>query len=106
MHNILGWLSWLVTVRPWLTLLVLLFFTVLMAMGSGLRDAPLDTEGTLPRDSDVAMAMAEIDDLFGDSGEVRVVTLLFRGEALTPGALTIGRHLACFGVSCPALVPE
>ena len=88
MHNILGWLSWLVTVRPWLTLLVLLFFTVLMAMGSGLRDAPLDTEGTLPRDSDVAMAMAEIDDLFGDSGEVRVVTLLFRGEALTPGALT------------------
>ncbi|MCY4449324.1 MAG: MMPL family transporter [Chloroflexi bacterium] len=88
MHNILGWLSWLVTVRPWLTLLVLLFFTVLMAMGSGLREAPLDTEGTLPRDSDVAMAMAEIDELFGDSGEVRVVTLLFRGEALTPGALT------------------
>ncbi len=87
MHNILGWLSWLVTVRPWLTLLVLLIVTVLMGMGSGLRDAPLDTEGTLPRDSDVAMAMAEIDELFGDSGEVRVVTLLFRGDALTPGAL-------------------
>ena len=87
MHNILGWLSWLVTVRPWLTLLVLLIVTVLMGMGSNLRDAPLDTEGTLPRDSDVAMAMAEIDELFGDSGEVRVVTLLFRGEALTPGAL-------------------
>ena len=87
MHNILGWLSWLVTVRPWLTLLALLIVTVVMMMGSGLRDAPLDTEGTLPRDSDVAMAMAEIDELFGDSGEVRVVTLLFRGEALTPGAL-------------------
>ena len=88
MHNILGWLSWLVTVRPWLTLLVLLIVTVLMAMGSNLREAPLDTEGTLPRDSDVARAMAEIDELFGDSGEVRVVTLLFRGEALTPGGLT------------------
>ncbi len=87
MHNILGWLSWLVTVRPWLTLLVLLIVTVLMAMGSNLREPPLDTEGTLPRDSDVAMAMAEIDELFGDSGEVRVVTLLFRGEALTPGGL-------------------
>ena len=87
MHNILGWLSWLVTVRPWLTLLVLLIVTVLMGMGSNLRDAPLDTEGTLPRDSDVAMAMAEIDELFGDSGEVRVATLLFRGEALTPDAL-------------------
>ncbi len=87
MHNILGWLSWLVTVRPWLTLLVLLVVTVLMAMGSNLREPPLDTEGTLPRDSDVARAMAEIDELFGDSGEVRVVTLLFRGEALTPGGL-------------------
>ena len=87
MNNILGRVSWLVTVRPWLTLLVLLIVTVLMAMGSGLREAPLDTEGTLPRDSDVAQAMAEIDELFGDSGEVRVVTLLFRGEALTPGAL-------------------
>ena len=87
MHNILGWLSWLVTVRPWLTLLVLLIVTVLMAMGSNLREAPLDTEGTLPQDSDVTRAMAEIDELFGDSGEVRVVTLLFRGEALTPGGL-------------------
>ena len=88
MHNILGWLSWLVTVRPWLTLLVLLVVTVVMMMGSNLREPPLDTEGTLPRDSDVARAMAEIDELFGDSGEVRVVTLLFRGEALTPGGLS------------------
>ena len=31
--------------------------------------------------------MDEIDELFGDSGEVRVVTLLFRGDALTPGGL-------------------
>ena len=88
MNNILGRLSWLVTVRPWLTLLVLLIVTVLMSMGSNLREPPLDTEGTLPRDSDVARAMAEIDELFGDSGEVRVVTLLFRGDALTPGGLS------------------
>ncbi len=88
MHDILGWVSRLVTARPWLTLLVLLVVTVLMSMGSNLREPPLDTEGTLPRDSDVAAAMAEIDELFGDSGEVRVVTLLFRGEALTPGGLS------------------
>ena len=87
MHNVLGWVSRLVTARPWLTLLALLIVTVLMSMGSNLREPPLDTEGTLPRDSAVAKAMAEIDELFGDSGEVRVVTLLFRGEALTPGAL-------------------
>ncbi len=88
MYNILGWVSQLVTARPWLTLLVLLIVTVLMSMGSNLREPPLDNEGTLPRDSAVARAMAEIDELFGDSGEVRVVTLLFRGEALTPGGLS------------------
>ncbi|MDE2837701.1 MAG: MMPL family transporter [Chloroflexota bacterium] len=88
MHNVLGWLSRLVTARPWLTLLALLLVTILMMMGSDLREPPLDTEGTLPRDSAVARAMAEIDELFGDSGEVRVVTLLFRGDALTPAGLS------------------
>ena len=32
--------------------------------------------------------MAEIDDLFGDSGETSVVTLLFRGEVITPEGLS------------------
>ena len=36
--------------------------------------------------------MAEIDDLFGDSGETSVVTLLFRGEVLTPEGLS---QMAC-----------
>lgn len=73
---------------PWLAFLVLLIVTVLLAMGSGLREPPLDTEGTLPRDSAVAKAMAEINELFGNSGEVRVTTLLFRGDALTPAGLS------------------
>ena len=32
--------------------------------------------------------MAEIDDLFGDSGETSVVTVLFRGQAFTPEGLS------------------
>ena len=32
--------------------------------------------------------MHEIDELFRDSGEANVVTLLFRGEALTPAGLS------------------
>ena len=32
--------------------------------------------------------MDEIDELFGESGEVSVVTLIFRGEALTPEGLS------------------
>ncbi|MCY4582969.1 MAG: MMPL family transporter [Chloroflexi bacterium] len=87
MHDILGSVSRVVTARPWLTLLVLLMVTILMGMGSERREPPLDTEGTLPRNSAVAQAMAEIDELFGDSGEVRVATLLFRGDALTPAGL-------------------
>ena len=42
----------------------------------------------LPPGHPVAEAVNEIDELFGDSGDVRVVTLIFRGEALTPGGLS------------------
>ena len=90
MNNILGRLSRLVTVRPWLTLLVLLIVTVVMVMGTAQRLPP--TEGAsvafLPPGHPIAEATKEIDDRFGDSGEVIVVTLLFRGEALTPGGLS------------------
>ena len=87
MHNILDRLSWLITVRPWLTLAVLLIVTVLLAAGSALREPPLETAAMLPKGNAVAEALTEIDDLFGGSGDVRDVTLLFRGDALTPGGL-------------------
>ena len=87
MSDILGKLSWLVTVRPWLTLAVLLLITILLASGASLREPPPELAATLPDGNPVAEALAEIDDLFGESGDVRVVTLLFRGDALTPGGL-------------------
>ena len=90
MSNVLGWLSWLVTVRPYVTLIVLLVVTVLLAAGATLRVPP--TEGAdvafLPPGHPVANATREISELFSDSGEVRIVTLLFRGEALTPCGLS------------------
>ena len=83
-------LSRLVTVRPWLTLLVLLIVTVVMVMGTDRRLPP--TEGAsvafLPPGHPIAEATQEIDRRFGDSGEVIVATLLFRGEALTPSGLS------------------
>ena len=36
----------------------------------------------------MAEALDEIDRLFGDSGEESVVTLLFRGDVLTPGGVS------------------
>ena len=87
MNRILVGLSSLVTARPYITLLVLVLITVLLGAGTTRRAPPPETEATLPRGSAVAVALAEIDELFRDLGEANVVTLLFRGDALTPGGL-------------------
>ncbi len=90
MNQALERLSWLVTVRPWITIIVLLIVTVVLAAGANLRAPP--TEGAsvafLPPGHAIANATREIDELFGDSGEISIVTLVFRGEALTPSGLT------------------
>ncbi len=88
MTTLLGWLSWLVTARPYITLLVLLAITVLLGAGVTRRAPPPETEATLPQGGAVAMALHEIDELFRDSGEASVVTLVFRGETLTHGGLS------------------
>ena len=87
MTKILGWLSWLVTARPYVTLLILLLITILLGAGAARRAPPPETAATLPQGSAVAEALHEIDTLFSDSGEANVVTLLFRGDALTPAGL-------------------
>ena len=87
MSRLLHWLSWLITARPYITILVLILVTVLLAAGAVRRAPPPETAATLPDGSAVAEALAEIDRLFGDSGEANVVTLLFRGDALTPEGL-------------------
>ncbi len=90
MSRILDRLSWLVTARPYITIVVLLLITVLLGAGATFRAPP--TEGAdvafLPPGHAVADAVREVDELFGESGEVRVATLLFRGEALTSGGLS------------------
>ena len=87
MDRTLAWVSRLVTARPWITLIVLIIVTFVMAAGGSLREPPPETAATLPKGSAVAEALVEIDDVFGESGDVRVVTLLFRGEALSPDGL-------------------
>ena len=88
MSGFFGWLSWLVTVRPYITILVLIVITVLLAAGITRRAPALETTSTLPGGNPVAQALDELDELFGDSGEARVVTLLFRGDAITPSGLS------------------
>ncbi len=89
MSQVLDRLSWLITVRPYLTLLVLLVVTVVLAAGVTMRAPP--TEGAdlafLPPGHAIATATEEIEASFADSGDVRVATLVFRGEVLTPDGL-------------------
>ena len=87
MNNILSALSRLVTARPYVTLAVLLATTVVLGAGVTLRAPFPEIAATLPKGSAVADALEQIDELFGDAGDVRVVTLLFRGETMTPDGL-------------------
>ena len=81
--------SRLVTARPWITIAVLILVTVVLAAGATRRAPP--TEGNslalLPAGNDVRAAVIEINESFGGHSDVRVVTLVFRGDALTPGGL-------------------
>ena len=90
MNQILDRFSWLVTVRPYITLIVLLLITVVLAAGAARRAPP--TEGAdvafLPPGHPVVTATRDVAELFSDSGDVSVATLIFRGEALTPGGLS------------------
>ncbi len=87
MDRTLTWLARLVTARPWITLLALLVITVTLGYGAVHRAPPPETRATLPQGSAVAEALHEIEALFSETGEASVVTLLFRGNALTPGGL-------------------
>ena len=89
MNRTLDRLSWVVTSRPWITILVLVLITVVLAAGATRRAEVVEGAALafLPPGHPVGEAVNEIDELFGDSGDVRVVTLIFRGEALTPEGL-------------------
>ena len=81
--------SRLVTARPYITILVLLLITVVLAAGTTRRVPPVEGASVafLPPGSAIATAVEELDEFFGSSGDVSVVTLVFRGDALTPDGL-------------------
>ena len=90
MNQALVKLSSLVTVRPYITILILLLLTVVLAYGATFRAPPTEGASTafLPPGHPLAVASDEIGETFGATGEVIVATLVFRGEGLTPGGLS------------------
>ncbi len=103
MSDIPGRLSRIITGRPYITILVLVLITVLLGAGATRRAPPPETAETLPDNSRVAEVLVEIDELFGDSGEANVVTLVFRGEAFTPQGLEQMDGLVSSMVSNPSV---
>ncbi len=89
MSRVLDKWSWLVTARPYLTIAIILIITVVLALGAGRRAEVIEGAALafLPPGNDVADAINEINELFTESGDVSVVTLVFRGEAFTPEGL-------------------
>lgn len=93
MGRVLDALSWVVTVRPAVTLAVVAAITVALGAGIPQRAPQADNEIFLSDDSDVAVALAKLAERFGESAETASVTLLFRGEALTPAGLAQIDHV-------------
>ncbi len=89
MNDVLARLSILITKRPWITIGVLLLITVVMAAGAGRRAPIIDGTdvGLLPQDGPIAQAIEEINQQFEATGDVRLVTLIFRGDAISPDGL-------------------
>ena len=89
MNRILDWFSRLVTARPYVTIAALLTITALLAAGITLR-APQTTGSDLaylPPDHPLVGATREVSETFGESSEIVVATIIFRGNALTPAGL-------------------
>ena len=88
MNKILTLLSRLITAWPYITIGVLIVITIALGMGATLRAEIDETDGYFPPDNPVVIALDDIDELFRESGEIVVISLLFRGEALTPEGLS------------------
>ncbi len=103
MNNMPGRLGPIITGRPYITIIVLVLITIVLGAGTTRRAPPPETAATLPENSRVADVLVEIDELFEDSGEANVVTLVFRGESLTPQGLEQMDRLASSIVSNPSV---
>ena len=94
MSRLIDTLSWLVTVSPIATLAALFVATIFFAAGiAQLAPRSTDDESFLPQDGEISKALEDLETFFSDSASATLVTLLFRGEVLTPGGLAQMDHV-------------
>jgi predicted RND superfamily exporter protein len=87
MPRILDTYASAVTSRPRWALGVLLVVTVGLGVGAGLLTEQADTSVFLPDDSEVSAAIGTLSESFPDSAGLTNVTILHRGDVLTPDGL-------------------
>ena len=95
----------LITARPYLTIGLLVVITIGLGAGAALRAEIDETDGYFPPNSPVVKALDEIDELFGEAGEISVISLVFRGESLTPQGLSQMSNLIDEIASAPEVAP-
>ncbi len=105
MSRILGTVRKLVVGRPYWTLGVLLLVTVFLGAGSTLRGEPPTSRANLPQGSAVALALVELEELFGEAAEASVTTVVFRGDVMTPEGLAQIDRLLAQVVTDPEVAP-
>ena len=93
----------LVTGRPRIALGVLAVMTVILVYGSTLLVPQAGNDAFLPADSEVAQAAETLGDAFPDSAGLTNVTILQRGEFLTPEGLAQIDAVVMAAVSQPAV---
>jgi predicted RND superfamily exporter protein len=77
----------MVTARPRLALAALAVLAIALGSGMGIVGEQADNTVFLPGDSEVAQASDSLSDLFPDSAGLAGVTILHRGDTLTPAGL-------------------
>ena len=93
----------IVTARPRAALGALAVATVALGAGMGILGEQADNTVFLPDDSEVAIAAGQLSDLFPDSAGLTGITILHRGDALTPEGLAQVDAVVARTVSDPAV---
>ncbi len=84
----LNWYAHLVTRSPWRTIAVVALITAAMLPGVALTTEEPDAMGSfVPAGSDLARAVAELEDRFPDSGAFTSAQIVARGDVTSPDAI-------------------
>lgn len=92
-----------VAARPRITLAVLLVITVGLGAGSGLMTEQADNTVFLPDDGEVSAALATLSEEFPDSAGLTNVTIIHRGDVLTPDGLAHIDDVTAAAIAIPAV---